>query len=93
MANRVSAGIGLEPSTHVGVRNSLHQLADFRFQKLIRNDECFERVAHVTAARRDRLVGRRFKPIDIGLWIGRDALRHARFRVDWTTGNVLILFS
>jgi hypothetical protein len=24
--------------------------------------------------------------IDIGLWIGRDALRHARFRVDWTPG-------
>jgi hypothetical protein len=57
------------------VRNSLHQLADFILQKLIRNDQRLERVAHVTAARRNRFVGSRFKPIDIGLWIGRDALR------------------
>jgi hypothetical protein len=59
----------------VGARNSLHQLADFRFQKLIRNHE---RVAHVTTARCNRFVGGRFKPIDIGPWIGRDALRHPR---------------
>jgi hypothetical protein len=68
------------------VRNSLHQLADFRFQKPIRNDQRFERVAHVTTARRNRFFDGRFKSIDIGLGIGRDALRHARFRVDWTLG-------
>jgi hypothetical protein len=49
-----STAIGFEPSTHVGVRNSLHQLADFIFQKLIRNDQRLERVADIAPARRNR---------------------------------------
>jgi hypothetical protein len=53
------------------VRNSLHQLADFRLQKLIRNDQRFERVAHVATARRNRLIRCRFKPVSAGLWIWR----------------------
>jgi hypothetical protein len=45
------------------VRHSLHQFADFRFQKFVRDDQRLHRVARVPAASRDCLVGRRFKPI------------------------------
>jgi hypothetical protein len=69
------------------MRNSLHQFADFRFQKLVRHDQRLERVAHVAAARRNCFVGCRFKPVSVGLWIWRGALRHWQFRVDWTPGT------
>jgi hypothetical protein len=44
------------------VRNSLHQLADFRFQKLICHYQRPHRFARVTAAGRNGFVGCRFKP-------------------------------
>jgi hypothetical protein len=51
------------------MRNSLHQLADFRFQILIRHDQRLERVAHVAAAGRDSFICRRLQPISVGLLI------------------------
>jgi hypothetical protein len=60
-------GIGVKPSARVGVRNSLHQFADFRFQKLVRDDQRLDRIACVAAACRDGLVGCGLKPI----WLAR----------------------
>jgi hypothetical protein len=82
-----SSAIRLEPSSHVGVRNRPHQVADFRLQIFVRHDQRLHRVAGVTAASRDGLVGCRLKPVGVGLWIGRDALRHERFRVDLVSGH------
>jgi hypothetical protein len=67
------------------MRNSLHQFADFRFQILVRHDQRLERVAHVATARRNRFVRCRFKPVGVGLWIWRGALRHGQFPNFWTT--------
>ena len=62
--------VSLEPSPRISVRNSPHQVADFRFQKFIRNDQRFHGVADVAAAGRDGLVGCDFKPIRFGLALG-----------------------
>lgn len=68
------AGIALEPSARVGVRHSLHQFADFRFQKLIRHDQRLHGVTRVAAASRDGLVGCKFEPTRfrdrLAVWIG-----------------------
>src|ERR1700722_9207203 len=47
-----SARIGIEPSSHIGVRYGLHQFADFRFQKLICHDQRLHCSASITAASR-----------------------------------------
>jgi hypothetical protein len=54
----------------------LHQLADIRFQKLVRYDHRFERASHVTAAGRDGLVCCRVKTVGVGrgLWRGGDMI-------------------
>jgi hypothetical protein len=40
----------------------------------------------VAAARRSGFVRCNFEPVGVGLCIWRGALRHGRFRVDWTPG-------
>jgi hypothetical protein len=88
-----SAGIGVKSPSHIGARDGLHQFADFRFQKLIGDDERLERGANVATAHRDRFVRRSLEPVGIGRWLGRGALRHDRFRVDWRPrNNVLVSF-
>src|SRR5450755_4733188 len=75
-----STRVSLEPSPRVGVRNSLHQLANFRFQKLICHYQRPHRFARV--AGRDGLIGCRLKLVRVGLEIWHGVLRHGRFRVD-----------
>jgi hypothetical protein len=57
------------------VRNSLHQFTDFRFQILVRDDQRLERGPNIAAAGGNGLVRRCLKPVGVGLWIGRAALR------------------
>jgi hypothetical protein len=64
----LSAVVCLQPSAHVGVRNSLHQFADFRFQKLISHDQGLYSVPGITTAELNRFVRRRFKLVRVGLW-------------------------
>lgn len=78
------------PSTHVGVRNSLHQLADFRLQKLIRNDQRLERLAHgyhrtPQSLPRQPFQADRHRPVDwargsatctVPSWLGRPECSH-----------------
>jgi hypothetical protein len=63
------AGIGLESSPRVGVRQGLHQLADLRFQKLICHDQRLHCSASITAASRDGLVSCRVKAVGTRLLV------------------------
>jgi hypothetical protein len=60
------------------------QLEHFRFQIFIRDEQRLHSIARVTTARSNRLVRIFLKLAGIRLWIGRDAGRHERFRLDGT---------
>ena len=52
------AGIGMKSSPHKGVRDSLHQFANFGFQIFIRDNQRADGRPHVAAARRNGLIDR-----------------------------------